>query len=284
MKIKNKNIFLTIFFFIITLIIFIFSSAPFFLIKTKGDISLLEKKLIITSIILMLIIIIPVIYITIFFFLKYNEKEKKIYKPNWCNSKKIEFLIWTIPIIIILILGTITLKTTHVLDPYKPLINCNEPIEIEVISLDWKWLFIYPNNKIATINEICFPKNTPIKFKITSNSVMNSFFIPKLGSQIYSMAGMESKLNLISNESGNYEGFSSSFSGKGFSNMKFKVIVTENNNEFKKWLNIVKMSKKTILNNRQFYYISKQSENNPIEYYSNVENNLFKKIILNFIK
>ncbi|WMC19641.1 MAG: ubiquinol oxidase subunit II [Enterobacteriaceae bacterium PC38] len=284
MKIKiNNNILLLICFFLITLILFFLSISPVFLINPKGIISILEKKLIITSIILMLIIITPVLFMTIFFFNKYNYKKKNKYKPNWCNSKKIEFFIWIIPIIIIFILSLITLKTTYILDPYKPIINSNKPINIEVISLDWKWLFIYPKENFATINEISFPKNIPINFKITSNSVMNSFFIPKLGSQIYSMAGMQSKLHLISNESGNYEGFSSSFSGKGFSNMKFNVIVTKNNDEFYKWINLIKKSKNTILNDKEFNYINKQSENNPIQYFSKIKKNLFKEIILKYI-
>ncbi|XZR52770.1 MAG: ubiquinol oxidase subunit II [Enterobacteriaceae bacterium] len=280
---KNKrNILLLLIFFLMILILFFFSSAPFFLIKPKGDISLLEKKLILTSIILMLIIIIPVIFITIWFFYKYNSKNKNQYKPNWCSSKKIEFLIWIVPIIIITILGLITFKTTYELDPYNTIINVNKPIEIDVISLDWKWLFIYPEENIATINEIYFPKNTPINFKITSNSVMNSFFIPKLGSQIYSMAGMESKLHLISNESGNYEGFSSSFSGKGFSGMKFNVIVTENNEDFYKWIKSIKILNNSELTYKKFNLINKQSENNSIEYFSSVKKKLFDTIILNY--
>ncbi|WMC20232.1 MAG: ubiquinol oxidase subunit II [Enterobacteriaceae bacterium PSpyr] len=284
MKIKiNNNILLLICIFFITLILFFISISPIFLINPKGIISILEKKLIITSIMLMLIIITPVLFMTIFFFNKYNYKKTNKYNPNWCNSKKIEFLIWIIPIIIIFILSLITLKTTYILDPYKPIINSNKSIEIEVISLDWKWLFIYPKENCATINEIAFPKDVPINFKITSNSVMNSFFIPKLGSQIYAMAGMQSKLHLISNESGNYEGFSSSFSGKGFSNMKFNVIVTKNNDEFYKWINLIKKSKNTILNNEEFNYINKQSENNPIQYFSKIKNNLFKEIILKYI-
>ncbi|WMC18841.1 MAG: ubiquinol oxidase subunit II [Enterobacteriaceae bacterium PSpicST2] len=280
-KIK-KNILLLLVFFLITLILIFFSSAPIFLIKPKGDISLLEKKLILTSILLMLIIIAPVLFLTILFFNKYKNINKNKYNPNWCNSNKIEFLIWIIPISIIFILGLITFKTTYELDPYKNIINFNKPIKIEVISLDWKWLFIYPEENIATINEIYFPKNTPIDFKITSNSVMNSFFIPKLGSQIYSMAGMKSKLHLISNESGNYEGFSSNFSGKGFSGMKFNVVVTENNYDFYKWIKLIKNSKNSILTYEKFNFINKQSENNSIEYFSKVKKNLFNKIISNF--
>ncbi|WGS66206.1 ubiquinol oxidase subunit II [Enterobacteriaceae bacterium ET-AT1-13] len=281
-KIK-KNILLIIIFFLITLILIFLSSAPIFLIHPKGNISLLEKKLILTSIVLMLFIITPVLFITIWFFYKYNSTNKNKYKPNWCNSKKIEFFIWIIPIIIIFILGLITFKTTYELDPYKTINNLNKVIEIEVISLDWKWLFIYPKENIATINEIYFPKNTHINFKITSNSVMNSFFIPKLGSQIYSMAGMESKLNLISNESGNYEGFSSSFSGKGFSGMKFNVIVTKNIDNFNKWIKLVKNSKNSVLTQERFNILNKQSENNSVEYFSKVKKNLFKEII-NFYK
>ncbi len=147
-----------------------------------------------------------------------------------------EAVVWTVPILIIIFLAVLTWKTTHALEPSKPLAHDEKPITIEVVSMDWKWFFIYPEQGIATVNEIAFPANTPVYFKVTSkkvlyfkvtsNSVMNSFFIPRLGSQIYAMAGMQTRLHLIANEPGTYDGISASYSGPGFSGMKFKAIAT----------------------------------------------------------
>lgn len=190
------------------------------LMNPKGAIGVEQRTLIITAIALMLIVVIPVIFMAFAFAWKYRASNKDAkYSPNWSHSNKIEAVVWTIPIIIIAILGTITWKTTHELDPFKPIVTDKKPMTIEVVSLDWKWLFIYPEQGIATVNELAFPKDVPVEFKITSNSVMNSFFIPQLGGQIYAMAGMQTKLHLIGNEAGKYDGISSSFSGRGFSGM-----------------------------------------------------------------
>uniref|UniRef100_A0A1A9UK53 cytochrome-c oxidase n=1 Tax=Glossina austeni TaxID=7395 RepID=A0A1A9UK53_GLOAU len=163
---------------------------------------------------------------------------------------------------------TITWNSTHFLDPKKEIKSLYSPINIQVISLDWKWLFIYPDYNIATINEIAFPQNVPIKFNITSNSVMNSFFIPQLGGQIYAMAGMNSILNLISNTTGKYKGISANFSGPGFSEMKFIAISLTDKNTFDAWIKNIQKSSKRIDNMRDYQNISTPSINHPIEYFS----------------
>ncbi|MGP1932285.1 MAG: ubiquinol oxidase subunit II, partial [Arsenophonus sp. ET-DL12-MAG3] len=194
------------------------TSCDMVLMNPKGSISVEQKKLILIALCLMLSIVIPVIFMTIIFSRKYrlNNKKKSTYWPDWAYSSKIELACWTVPIIIITILAVITWKTTHQLDPYKPLESDKKPITIQVISTDWKWIYIYPEKNIATVNEIAIPIGVPINFKVTAESVMNSFFIPALGSQIYAMAGMQTKLSLIANEPGIYKGFSSSYSGHGF--------------------------------------------------------------------
>ncbi|MDE5285650.1 MAG: cytochrome o ubiquinol oxidase subunit II, partial [Buchnera aphidicola] len=166
------------------------------------------------------------------------------YKPNWCESTKIEATVWTIPILIISFLACLTWHYTHKLEPSKHLISKYSPIKIDVVALDWKWLFIYPDYHIATINKIVLPINRPIIFHITSNSVMNSFFIPSLGSQVYAMPGMITKLNLVANDLGIYKGLSSNYSGKGFSNMKFVVKSVKDKKDFIYWINQVKRSSK----------------------------------------
>ncbi|MNS85293.1 Cytochrome bo(3) ubiquinol oxidase subunit 2 precursor [compost metagenome] len=154
---------------------------------------------------------------------------------------------------------------------------------IEVVSLDWKWLFIYPEQGIATVNELAFPKDVPVEFKITSNSVMNSFFIPQLGGQIYAMAGMQTKLHLIGNEAGKYDGISSSFSGRGFSGMKFTAIVTPTEGDFDQWVAKVKASSNNLNATSDFNKLAEPSENNPVEYFSSVKPNLFKETIGKFM-
>lgn len=252
------------------------------LLNPKGQIGLEERSLILTAIGLMLIVVIPVIVMALFFAFKYRAGNNAKYSPNWAHSNKIEAVVWGVPIVIILILGTITWKTTHSLDPYRPLDSDQKPLVIEVVSLDWKWLFIYPEQNIATVNEIAFPKDRPVEFKITSNSVMNSFFIPQLGSQIYAMAGMQTKLHLIANEAGEYKGISSSYSGAGFSGMKFKAIATPDEASFNQWVDNVKQSPNTLNNMAAFNKLAAPSEFNKPEYFSNVDPNLYGNVIAKF--
>ncbi|HEY0296551.1 MAG TPA: ubiquinol oxidase subunit II, partial [Bordetella sp.] len=193
----------------------------------KGDIGMQEKHLLLVALGLMLIVVIPVIIMTIAFAWRYRSTNTRAtYAPRWSHSTAIEAVVWTIPCIIIAILATITWTSTHELDPYKELKSDVKPINIDVVSMDWKWLFIYPDYNIATVNQIAFPVDTPVNFRITSATVMNSFFIPQLGSQIYSMSGMQTRLSLIAREAGTYAGLSANYSGGGFSGMRFSAIAT----------------------------------------------------------
>ncbi|HMI76936.1 MAG TPA: ubiquinol oxidase subunit II [Buchnera sp. (in: enterobacteria)] len=253
------------------------------LFNPQGHIAIEQRLLILISFFMMLMIVIPVILMTIVFSIKYSFSNKNAkYSPNWDHSKKIEMFIWIIPIFIISCLAVLSWKATYKLEPSRALHSFIKPIKIDVIALDWKWLFIYPDYNIATINQVVFPINTPIVFRITSNSVMNSFFIPSLGSQIYAMAGMEKKLHLIGNVSGSYKGFSANYSGSGFSNMKFRAIVKINNTAFNKWITIVKRSNHSLNTMKMFYYIAQPYHKYDIEYFSSVHNNLFKKVIKRF--
>ena len=253
------------------------------LMDPKGTIGIEQRKLILTALGLMLIVVIPVIFMAIIFARKYRASNKQAtYRPDWAHSNKIELVCWTVPIIIIIILAVITWKTTHQLDPYKPLESDKKPITIQVISTDWKWIFVYPEENIATVNEIAIPVGVPINFKVTAESVMNSFFIPALGGQIYAMAGMQTKLHLIANEPGTYKGFSSSYSGHGFSDMKFNVIATPDMASFDKWVQKVKASSKTLDSMATFNQLAKPSHNVPVTYFSSVKPNLYEELILKF--
>jgi len=244
-----------------------------------------ERSLILTAFGLMLSIVVPVIVMAIFFTLKYRASNLRNtqYSPNWVNSKEIEFIVWAVPILIIIFLGTVTWQSTHKLDPKNPIVSSDEqPIIINVISLDWKWLFIYPKQNIAVVNELVFPAHIPIKFNVTSNSVMNSFFIPQLGGQIYAMAGMRTELYLIANAAGRYKGISSNFSGQGFSGMKFTVVATQTKQEFEQWIQKARQSSHQINNMSIYEELAKPSEYHPIIYFSNVQPNLFYNVINKF--
>ena len=248
------------------------------LLNPVGQIGIEERNLIITATLLMLLVVVPVIAMTFIFAWKYRASNKDAtYAPKWSHSTKIEVVIWTVPILIILALGVLTYKSTHALDPYRPLESDVKPLTIEVVAMDWKWLFIYPEQGIATVNKIVFPANTPINFRITSDTVMNSFFIPGLGGQIYAMAGMQTKLHLIANHNAELDGISANYSGAGFTGMKFKAIATSQA-EFDAWVNEVKASPKQ-LDQAEYAALSKPSQNNPVALYSSYAPNLFQTII-----
>lgn len=254
------------------------------LLNPKGQIGLEQRSLILTALGLMLIVVIPAIVMAIGFAWKYRASNKEAkYSPNWSHSNKVEAVVWTIPILIIIFLAVLTWKTTHALEPSRPLVHDAKPVTIEVIAMDWKWFFIYPEQGIATVNEIAFPANTPVEFKITSNSVMNSFFIPRLGSQIYAMAGMQTKLHLIANEAGTYDGISANYSGAGFSGMKFKAIATPDAATFNQWVAQAKQSPKVMNDMDAYNKLAAPSEYNKVEYFSSVKPDLFVNVINKFM-
>ena len=255
-------------------------------LNPKGQIGQDEKTLLITAVVLMLLVVIPVIVLTVVFAWKYRASNTKArYEPNWSHSTAIEVVCWSIPCLIILVLGVLTWRSSHALDPYKPLQSDKKALVIEAISLDWKWLFIYPEQKVATVNEIAFPVHTPVTFKITSDTVMNSFFIPQLGSQIYSMTGMETQLNLIANEPGDYAGISANYSGHGFSKMDFVAHVTADDAGFNAWIDKVKASPKS-LQDAEFKALSddKNVESSyPVTYYGSVKDHMFEALISQYM-
>lgn len=249
----------------------------------KGQVGIDEKQLIIVATLLMLIVVLPVIFMTLYFAWKYREgREHEIYTPKWAHSTKIEAVVWAVPIIIIIILGVITWRSTQNLDPYTPLKHERDHITVEVVSLDWKWLFIYPDYGVASVNELAFPANVPVEFKITSDTAMNSFFIPQLGSQIYSMAGMQTKLHLIANEPGVFKGISANYSGAGFAGMQFNAIATANDEDFAAWIAKLKQQGQ-VLNPESYKTLAEKSENNPVEYFGTVSDGMFKHILMQYM-
>jgi len=254
------------------------SGCQFELFNPKGPIAQEQMWLVIISCLIMLIVVVPVTIMGVWFPIRYHHKKThREYKPDWEHSNKIEVVVWTIPIIIILVLGAITYYTSYSLDPRKPIESDKPTLVIQVVAKDWKWLFIYPEYEIATVNEIAIPVDVPVEFLVTSDTVMNSFFIPQLGTQIYAMSGMENRVNLMASEEGVYRGFSSNYSGFGFSGMKFSTIATSEQG-FDDWVNKVKSSNNP-LDEEAFAALKEKSRDVPPAYYSAVNPLLFNSII-----
>ena len=257
------------------------------LMHPSGDIAAQQANLIIVSTILMLVIIVPVIVLTVFFAWRYRKNNTSAtYLPNWDHSTMLELIIWGGPLLIIIALGLITWISTHTLDPYRPLsrIDASHPIPagtktltVEVVALDWKWLFIYPELGIATVNELAAPVNVPIRFKITASSVMNSFFIPALAGQIYAMPGMETSMHAVINQPGDFDGFSANYSGAGFSDMRFKFHGMSAD-DFGRWVQRTKASS-SVLKRADYVQLALPTQREPAKLYREVDSDLFHAIV-----
>ena len=181
--------------------------------------------ILIDSLAIMLAIVVPTIVATLAFAWWFRASNTRArYLPDWDYSGRIELIVWSIPLLVIMLLGGVAWIGSHDLDPAKPLASNTPPLEVQVVSLDWKWLFIYPDQGVASVNQLVVPVGVPLHFSLTSASVMNAFFIPQLGSMIYTMNGMTTQLNLQADAPGTFRGLSSHFSGDGFSDMHFEVL------------------------------------------------------------
>ena len=255
------------------------SDAP--LLDPKGPIALAERDLLFTAVALMLIVIIPVFVLAFWFTWRYRASNSKArYDPDWSYSARIDAVIWLIPTLIVVALGVLVWTNTHKLDPFKPLASAVPPLEVEVVAQDWKWLFIYPAQEIAVVNQLVFPSQTPLSLKITSDTVMNSFFIPALGGQIFAMAGMETRLNLLADAPGRFVGQNTQYSGSGFSDQHFEAIAASQE-DFDAWVAKVKQSPDR-LDAATYRALALPSSKHPVTYYSAVERNLFHKIIARY--
>jgi cytochrome o ubiquinol oxidase subunit 2 len=255
--------------------------------KPFGDIAQQQSQLIVTAIVLMLLIVIPVIVLTLLFAWRYRSANKAAaYTPEWAHSTRLELLIWGAPLLIIIALGAVTWISTHKLDPYRPLerIDANRPLAkgvkpfvVEVVALDWKWLFVYPELGIATVNELAAPVDRPIKFKITASTVMNSFYIPALAGQIYAMPGMQTQLHAVINTAGIYDGFSANYSGRGFSHMRFKFLGLSPT-DFEQWVQLNRTAGHA-LSRADYLKLEQPSESEPVRRYASVDAGLYQAIL-----
>jgi cytochrome o ubiquinol oxidase subunit II len=251
------------------------------LLHPKGPIGQSELFVIGAAFALMLIVVIPVIVMAFWFPRRYKASNPKgSYDPKWSDSATIDVVIWLVPATIVLALATLTWTESHRLDPFRPIDSSVVPINIETVSLDWKWLFIYPDQDIATVNQLVIPVGVPISFKITSGTVMTSFFIPQLGSQIYAMAGKQSQLHLMADEPGVYDGQNQQFSGRGFADMHFKVMAVSQQ-QFDDWVKKTRQLPDK-LDPARFEELGKPGANYPITSFSWVSPGLFDEIVNNY--
>ncbi len=248
----------------------------------KGIIAAAELKLIAFSAALMLLVVIPVMMMAIGFAWRYREGNQAKYTPEWKHSTILELIWWAIPCVLILILGTVTWNTTHSLDPYKPFDSEIKPVTIEVVSLDWKWLFIYPDYNIATVNYLKIPAKTPIDFQITAASPMNSFLIPQLGGQIYAMTGMRTQLHLMADAPGVYRGLATNYTGVGFSGMHFDTEATSPE-QFADWVKSIKESPDQLTSTVSWDRLKVKSMNDPVHYFGRVDDGLFDDVVMHYM-
>ena len=252
-----------------------------------GDVAMQQRNLILIATGLMLFVIVPVMALTVLFAFRYRHTNTAAtYAPDWDHSTQLELVIWAIPLFIIVLLGAVTWSSTHLLDPYRPIgriapgraVSARvEPLEVEVVALDWKWLFIYPKLGIATVNELAAPVDVPIRFRITSTTVMNSFFIPALAGQIYAMPGMETKLHAVANTPGVYAGQASNYNGAGFSDMRFRFHALPPR-VFGRWVANVRTGG-TSLDRARFLALQRPSEKVPVQRYARVDAALYPAIL-----
>jgi cytochrome o ubiquinol oxidase subunit 2 len=253
------------------------------LFTPKGSIGEQEKTLIITALVLMLLVVIPVIILTLYFAWHYRASNPKArYSPTWAHSTKIEIVVWTIPCVIVVFLAVLIWHSTHALDPYRPIESDADPIRVEVVAMNWKWLFIYPDYGVASVNEMALPVDTPVAFKITAESMMNSFFIPQLGSQVYAMAGMQTRLHLIANTPGTYDGLSAAYSGPGFSDMHFNALARTRQG-FDEWIQQARNSPLK-LDQSTYRALVEPSTKNAVTVYSSVAPALFDGVVNQYMQ
>ncbi|WP_126176168.1 ubiquinol oxidase subunit II [Tsuneonella rigui] len=252
-----------------------------------GDVARQQRDIIYISTGLMLLIIVPVMVLIVVFAWRYRKGKGGTYDPHFDHSTALELVIWSAPLLIIIILGALTWSSTHLLDPFRPIdVHATEheahapieqPLRVQVVSLDWKWLFIYPDQGIATVNELALPVNRQVRFDLTSTNMMNTFYAPTLAGMIYVMPGMQSTLHAVLNRPGNYEGLSANYSGAGFSDMRFQLKGVDQAG-FDAWVAQAKASGRA-LDLAAYEQLVKPSEKVPAMQFAAVDSDLYRRIL-----
>lgn len=249
----------------------------------RGPIALAERQILLNALGIMLAIVCPVILATIgvaFWFRASNERAR--YRPDFAYSGRLEMLVWAIPAMTVFLVGGVAWVSSHDLSPRKPIASTVKPLRVQVASLDWKWLFIYPDQGIASVNRLTIPVGTPVSLELTSSGVMNSFFVPQLGGQIYTMAGMITRLHLQADHAGTYRGFSAQYSGEGFSDMHFDADAVPDE-KFAQWLDAARNAGPG-LNPKTYADLAKPSAGVAPFTYRSVAPGLFGSILVSEMK
>jgi cytochrome o ubiquinol oxidase subunit 2 len=247
-------------------------------LNPAGAVGAAERTILVDSLAIMLAIVVPVIVATFAFAFWYRASNTRaVYQPDWVHSGRIELVVWAIPILVVSLLGGVTWIGSHRLDPSTPIASSAAPVNVQVVSLDWKWLFIYPDQHIAIVNRLVIPAGVPIHFSITSASVLNAFFIPQLGSMIYAMNGMATQLNLVADQPATLQGRSTMFSGDGFPDMHFEVQALPQDG-FNAWVADTSKDGPT-LDDHHYEALAKRSLGAPVSTFSQIDPNLFQRIV-----
>ena len=245
-----------------------------------GPVAAGERTVLLNAVFIMLGIVVPTIIVTLVFAWWFRAgNTKATYLPEWSYSGRVELLVWSVPALVVIFLAGITWIGSHQLAPERPLASKTRPVLVQVVALDWKWLFIYPEQGVASVNRLVIPAGTPINFRITSGTVMNSFFVPQLGSQIYAMSGMDSKLHLQADRAGRYRGISAHYSGKGFADMHFRVDAVPPA-QFAAWLARTRAAGPP-LDGPAFIKLARTSATSPAFSYRAVLPGLYDRIVAN---
>jgi len=248
-------------------------------LEPQGSIGHKQRNLIYFALALSLIVVIPVYTMLILFASRYREEKKNTYEPTWDHNNKLEVTWWLIPAALITILSIVTWNSSHSLDPYRPISSPNQPLQVQVVALQWRWLFLYPEQGVASINHLQLPANRPINFTVTSEGPMNSFWIPQLGGQIYAMSGMVSQLHLEADKPGDYFGVSANISGSGFATMKFLTRVGSQD-AFDDWIDQARQSNRQ-LDFASYQQLAKPNRDSRVALFASTQDNLFEDIRMN---
>jgi cytochrome o ubiquinol oxidase subunit II len=263
---------------VVGLAVFLVSCTRAGVLDPQGPIASAQRLLLINSTAIMLVVVIPVIVATLAFAWWYRSSNVHATRSlDESYEGRVEFVVWSIPALTVILLGGVIWIGSHQLDPRAPIPANSDPLHVDVVALDWKWLFIYPDQSVAAVNQLVIPAGTPVEFRLTSATVMNSFFVPQLGSQIYTMGGMTTHLNLLADKPGEFPGFSANFSGDGFSWMQF-VVKAVPSADFNAWLAQARSSG-SALDDAAYAALAKPSKAVPPTTYRSADPKLFERIV-----
>lgn len=274
---------------IVSAVILFLSAVGWFLLHDKhipvfmpsGEIGSQQRDLILFTVALAAIVVVPVFALLLVFAMRYREDNKKAkYQPEWSENKTLEAIWWGIPILIIIVLSVVTWITSHSLDPYRAIKSDKPALEVKVVALQWKWLFIYPEQMMASVNDLTIPVDRPVHFTLSADAPMSAFWIPDLGSQIYSMNAMSSQLNLIANKAGTYKGYNTNINGEGYAKMVFDVHAVSDE-AFESWVDGARYS--SSLDEVMYGVLAKPGVPSGPMYYYLADTSIYEKIIMKYL-